>query len=148
MNSFLDFFKQHGLAVGEAAPSLTAKDQQGQIVELGELYRRSAVFIYFYVRAGTPLCTAHACRLRDRFAELRARGIEILGVSADPPERLAQFQTRKQIPFRLLADTDGAIARGFRVPSFLGMTARDAYLIRDGRVVWKGRAGQGVPDGV
>ncbi len=140
-NSLLDFFnKNHGLAVGSPAPSLKATDQDGLLVDLAEAYSLGPVFFYFYVRAGTPVCTMHACHFRDGYEELRALGVQIFGVSSDSLERLKKFKANQRLPFRLLSDADGAIAAAFQVPSLFGLTARDAYLVRDGVVAWKGHA--------
>lgn len=141
MVSILDFFwGEHGLPLGEIAPALAAIDQFGSTVKLAAEYTRGPVLIYFYVRADTPICTAHACRMRDRFELLRRNGIQVIGVSGDSPARLERFAEKHRLPFRLLADADGAIAAGFEVPTLFGITARDAYLVRHGRIAWKGRA--------
>lgn len=142
MNSLLAFFgKDAGLAVGEPAPRVHALTQDGTAVDLADLYARGPVFLYFYLRAGTPVCTHQACRLRDGFEGLRGAGVQIVGVSGDPPARLRRFAEKYRLPFRLLADPEGEITRAFRVPVFLGFPARMAFLIRDGRIAWRGRAG-------
>jgi peroxiredoxin Q/BCP len=86
------------------------------------------VLIYFYFRPGTPICTMHACWLRDSFPELGRRNIEVFGISPDHPARLKQFETRHGLPFRLLSDSDGRIARAFGVSSRFGLPARRAFL--------------------
>lgn len=110
------------------------------VVDLAEAYARSVVLIYFYFRPGTPICTIHACRLRDSFPELGRRNIEVFGISPDHPARLKQFETRHGLPFRLLSDSDGRIARAFGVSSRFGLPARRAFLVRDGIVFWGGPA--------
>ena len=134
-------FGTHGLSLGDPAPVLLATDQDGATVDLAAEYARGPVYFYFFVRASTPVCTLHSCRLRDASEEARARGIEVFGVSGDPPERLKKFAVRRRLPFRLLSDADGAIARGFGVPRLLGFRLRDAFLVQAGRIVWKGHAG-------
>lgn len=133
---------KHGLPVGEPAPALKATDQDGVTVDLAEAYSSGPVLIYFYVRASTPICTAHACQLRDGFEGLRARGVQIFGVSSDPQWRLMKFEAKYHLPFRLLSDANGSIAEAFQVPSLFGLTARDAYLVCDGRIAWKGHASE------
>lgn len=80
----------------------------------------------------------HACRLRDSFAKLGRRNIEVFGISPDNPGRLKQFETRYHLPFRLLSDGDGRIARAFGVNSRFGIPVRRAFLVRDGIVFWGG----------
>lgn len=128
------------LQIGERAPALQVMNQDRVIVDLGSAYQRGPVLIYFYLRAGTPVCTAHACRFRDGFDQLHQSGVQIFGVSGDPTKRLQAFKARHHLPFDLLADPKGEIAAAFHVPSFFGFPARRAFLIRDGAIVWKGRA--------
>ncbi len=130
----------HWLAVGAQAPGLEAIDQDGAPVDLGREYAEGRVLIYFYLRSGTPVCTIHACRLRDGFAELHERNIKIFGVSSDPPERLKGFKARNRLPFRLISDTKGRLTDAFGVTALFGLPARRAFLICEGVVVWEGHA--------
>ncbi|CAN5645757.1 thioredoxin-dependent thiol peroxidase [soil metagenome] len=136
MSFFGLFEKGSPLTVGALAPVLDAVDQNGSVVHFAELYARSLVLIYFYPRASTPGCTAQACSLRDSFAQISARGLEILGVSADRPEAQKKFQDSYELPFPLIADYDGKVAEAFGVTRILGFTARQSFLIKDGRVAW------------
>ncbi|MDP9097454.1 MAG: peroxiredoxin [Verrucomicrobiota bacterium] len=130
------------LQIGDRAPCLTAVDQDGVPVDLDLAYARGPVLVYFYLREGTPVCTAHACRFRDGFSRLNESDIQIFGVSGDTSGRLQKFKEKYQLPFRLLADPEGKIAAGFGVPTFLGFPARRAFLIRDGLVAWQGKASE------
>jgi peroxiredoxin Q/BCP len=58
----------------------------------------------------TPGCTAEGRQLRDRFADFQRRGVEVLGVSFDPPEKNAEFVRAESFPFRLLSDREHALA--------------------------------------
>ncbi len=143
MRSLSELFTQEkSLQIGDRAPSLTAVDQEGVPVDLGLAYARGPVLVYFYLRASTPVCTAHACRFRDEFSRLDESDIQIFGVSGDTSGRLQKFKEKYQLPFRLLADPEGEIAAAFGVPTFLGFPARRAFLIRDGAVAWQGNAAQ------
>ena len=142
MGHWLDFFSRpEGLAIGTPAPDVDAVDQDGAVVNLRDAYQRGPVLLFFYLRAGTPVCTIHACRYRDSFAEMPEKNLQIFGVSSDPPERLRKFREKRGLPYRLLSDSDGKIAAAFRVRSLFGFPERRAFLIRDGRIEWERRAG-------
>ncbi len=128
--------------MGERAPALKAVDQDGVMVDLGKAYARGPVPIYFYLRTGTPVCSAHACRFRDGLDQLDEHDIQIFGVSRDAPDRLQKFKAKQRLPFQLLADPEGEIAAAFGVPSFFGFPARRAFLIRNGVLDWKGHASE------
>ncbi|MFZ0160116.1 MAG: thioredoxin-dependent thiol peroxidase [Kineosporiaceae bacterium] len=100
------------LSVGSPAPdfSLTAAD--GSTVTLSGLRGRH-VIVYFYPAAMTPGCTKQACDFRDSLGALAAAGYAVLGISPDPPAKLAEFIDRDQITFPLLSDPDKAVMRAW-----------------------------------
>ena len=124
------------LEVGDAAPDVVSRDERGKEVHLADLYGKGFTLVYFYPKADTPGCTAQACSLRDDFAVLQARGVRVVGVSADGPEAQRRFAEKYHLPFVLLADRERAVAKAFGVPLMLGMTKRQSFLIKGGRVVW------------
>jgi len=125
------------LAVGAAAPEITSRDEEGREVRLADLYRDGITLVYFYPKADTPGCTAQACSLRDGFVELQTRGVRVVGVSSDKPGAQLRFKQKYQLPFMLLADYDRVVAGAFGVRLILGMTHRQCFLIKDGRIVWR-----------
>ena len=131
--------RSHALEVGAPAPNVTAPDQDGKPVRFGEVYAKGVTLVYFYPKAGTPGCTAQACSLRDAFASLHGENLQILGVSRDTPEAQKKFQEANRIPFPLIADEDGSVAKAFGVPGFMGLpvSSRQSFIIKDGKVVWE-----------
>jgi peroxiredoxin Q/BCP len=125
------------LAVGDPAPDVATRDEQGRDVRTRDLYGDGYALVYFYPKADTPGCTAQACSLRDGFAELQERGVRVIGVSSDTPESQRRFKEKFRLPFTLLADADHAVATAFGVRLLLGMTTRQSFLIKDGRIVWR-----------
>ena len=124
------------LAVGSAAQVLTATNQDGEPVDFAKVYATGTTLVYFYPKAGTAGCTAQACSLRDSFADLSEEGLHILGVSADKPESQKKFQQQNNLPFPLIADTDGKVAAAFGVPTTMGLAKRQSFLISNGNIVW------------
>jgi len=123
--------------VGDVAPDVPSRDQDGQPVRLADFYGDGFTLVYFYPKADTPGCTAQACSLRDDLAELQKRGVRVIGVSSDNPAAQRRFAQKYGLPFTLLADEDHAVANAFGVRMLLGMTHRQAFLIKDRRVVWR-----------
>lgn len=99
-------------AVGGAAPAFTLPDQGGRDVSLDSLRGRWLV-LYFYPKNDTPGCTEEACSFRDDMAQLTALGAQIVGVSIDSSASNAQFAKKYHLPFPLLADHDGEVARRY-----------------------------------
>jgi thioredoxin-dependent peroxiredoxin len=100
------------LAPGAAAPEFSLLDQTGTTRTLSA-YRPRWVVLYFYPRDDTPGCTAEACAFRDAYLTLERRGVEVLGISVDNRDSHAEFARKYHLPFPLLADTDGAVARRY-----------------------------------
>lgn len=130
------FSKGAPLEPGADAPKVSAPDQSGRTINFADVYASGPTLVYFYPKADTPGCTAQACSLRDSYSELQSDGLTILGVSTDSPESQKKFQDKYELPFTLIADQGGAVAEAFGVPRTMGFTARQSFLIRDGKVVW------------
>jgi peroxiredoxin Q/BCP len=124
-------------AVGDAAPDAASRDHEGRDVRLSDFYGEGFTLVYFYPKADTPGCTAQACSLRDGFAELQERGVRVVGVSSDGPAAQRRFLDKRRLPFTLLADEDHAVAKAFGVRLVLGMTTRQAFLVKARRIVWR-----------
>lgn len=129
--------KAEPLNVGATAPAIEAVDQDGKQVSLAEAYQKGFVLVYFYPKADTPGCTAQACSLRDEFTVLKERGIEVIGVSTDSVADQKKFQQKYNLPFTLLADEKGAVVDAFGVPKRGNFASRQAFLIRNGKIVWR-----------
>ena len=109
-------FKKHvcSLQAGDVAPSFSGVDQEGKAVSLKD-YKGKRLVLYFYPKDDTPGCTAQACGLRDNFAMLKKKGIEILGVSADSEQKHQKFIEKYELPFRLLSDESKTVIKQYDV---------------------------------
>lgn len=125
------------VAVGAKAPAVSALDQGGNTVKLAEVYAKGTVLVFFYPRANTPGCTAQACSLRDAFEVLADKGVQVIGVSTDSVERQKAFKKEHHLPYTLLADTEGEVCKAFGVPTRATFAARQAFLIKDGHIIWR-----------
>jgi peroxiredoxin Q/BCP len=126
------------LAPGAPAPQISATDQNGKTVSFPEVYAKGITLVYFYPKAGTPGCTAEACSLRDAYESLTANGLQIIGVSKDDSAAQKSFQEKYKLPFTLIADTKGEVAKAFGVDTIpvVGLTARQSFIVKDGKVAW------------
>jgi len=129
--------KADPLALAADAPRLDVVLHDGSTVNLGSAYDAGTVLVYFYPKADTPGCTAQACSLRDAFATLGDQGVRVFGASGDKPEKQAAFREKYKLPFDLIADDKGKLMSAFGVPNFANISARQAFLVRDGKIVWR-----------
>ena len=102
------------LAVGTKAPTFTTQDTSGKTVSL-ENYAGKTVVLYFYPKDDTPGCTKQACSFRDNYRAYQDKDITVFGVSMDNVASHQKFTEKFNLPFPLLADTNGAIAKAYGV---------------------------------
>jgi thioredoxin-dependent peroxiredoxin len=100
------------LSPGDPAPEFSLPDADGKTVSLAD-YRGRKVIVYFYPAAMTPGCTTQACDFRDSLDSLQGAGYTVLGISPDPPAKLAQFRERDHVTFPLLSDSDRAVLEAY-----------------------------------
>ena len=131
------------LKVGDAAPAVTATTDSGESLNLADVYKKhDYTLVWFYPKALTGGCTSQGCSLRDASADLEKYDVAVIGVSTDPVEKQKEFKETNHFPFPLLADTDRTVMKAFGQEGS-GAAKREAYLIRDGKIVYKD---QGVTD--
>ncbi len=117
------------------APSFTGKDQNGKSISLKD-FKGKKIILYFYPHDDTPTCTVQACNLRDNYAALLKKGFAVMGVSTDDEKKHKKFETKYNLPFPLIADTENKIAelygvwgwKKFMGKEFIGMH-RTTFLI-------------------
>ena len=63
--------------------------------------------------------------------------MKVYGVSFDTVAAQKAFAEKQELPFELLADVDGKIVKAFGVPLVGKFASRQAYLFKDGKLVWK-----------
>lgn len=125
------------LAEGAALPVVTQSNQDGQWVKLAATGATGYVLVYFFPKADTPGCTKQACSLRDAYAELTTKGVKIFGVSTDSVKSQKAFKEKYKLPFDLLADENATVITAFGVPKTMGFAKRQAFLFKDGKLVWR-----------
>jgi peroxiredoxin Q/BCP len=105
----------------------------------GSLYKtlaESAVVVFFYPKAFTPLCTREAAHFRREYEKLKLSGCDVVGVSRDDQATNDRFRASLDLPYPLVGDPDGTICEGYKVSwPIIGRSKRVTYLIgRDQRV--------------
>ncbi len=125
------------LEVGAALPAVAQKNQDDQSLKISEIGESGYLLVYFYPKADTPGCTKQACSLRDSYVALTEKGVKILGVSMDKVPAQKAFKDKYKLPFDLLADSDGTVVGAFGVPNAVGFSKRQAFLFKDGKLVWR-----------
>jgi peroxiredoxin Q/BCP len=105
---------KNNLEVGDQSPNFTLISSEGKEVSLTDFLGKKVV-LYFYPKDMTPGCTMEACSFRDNYSEIKKRGAEIIGISADSTSLHQRFIEKYQLPFILLSDTDKEVIKQYGV---------------------------------
>jgi peroxiredoxin len=137
---------------GDAAPDFTLKDQDGKDVKLSSFAGKKNVLLAFYPHDFSGGCTTQMKCFEKELKKVQSYDFAVLGISVDPVESHARFATQLGVQFRLLADTDLAVAKLYDVAAAAGgYAARSAFVVdKEGKVRWLDRdlkVPQGTLDG-
>lgn len=97
---------------GMKAPYFEGTDQNGNKINLNN-YKGKKLVLYFYPKDNTPGCTKEACSFRDNYDDMKSKGFDIVGVSADSEKSHQKFAEKFDLPFPLIADTDREILESY-----------------------------------
>lgn len=125
------------LDLGAPLPAVAALSDSGESLDLAPLGRSGFLLVYFFPKADTPGCTAQGCSLRDAYSQLTEHGVHVVGVSTDGVAAQKAFREKYHFPFSLLADPEKKVAAAFGVPTTMGFASRQAFLFKDGKLVWR-----------
>lgn len=133
------------LKTGAKAPDFTTRGAVAGKpfqVHLAQQLKKGPVVLYFFPAAFTSGCNAEARAFADKIGEFRAAGAQVIGMSADPVERLVPFSASECAGKFPVASAGPAVVKGYDVA--LGrqvqgrsVTTRTSYVIgRDGRIAF------------
>ena len=100
------------LSPGDPAPDFTLPDADGDPVALSS-YRGRRVIVYCYPAALTPGCTTQAVDFTAAAGDLAEAGLDIIGISPDPTEKLLRFREKEELRITLLSDPDKQVLTAY-----------------------------------
>ncbi len=102
------------LTEGQKAPAFKGMDQNSHTVSLAD-FKGKKLVLFFYPEDDTPTCTIQACNIRDNYAALQQKGIQVIGISPDGAAKHKKFEAKYHLPFTMIADPKHAIIEKFGV---------------------------------
>jgi peroxiredoxin Q/BCP len=124
------------LKVGDPAPDFTLADQEGKSVTLSAALKVGPVILAFYPKAFTPGCTKQNSNFRDKYQEVEQKGAQVFGISTDSVETQKRFRAEYKLPYSLLSDPDGKVAKAYSgTMPIVGVANRANFVIgEDGKI--------------
>jgi peroxiredoxin len=93
-----------------ALSDTSLSDATGTKHRLGDLWDDQPVVLVFLRHFGCLHCREHAVQLRDRYADIKAAGGEIVAIGTGDQMYAEAFAKDEQIPFLVLVDDDAVAA--------------------------------------
>jgi len=124
------------LKVGDKAPDFTLTDHDGNPVTLSKALLAGPVILAFYPKAFTPGCTRQNSNFRDKYAEVESKGAQVFGISTDSVATQKKFRAEYKLPYALLSDPDGTVAKEYSgTMPIVGVANRANFVIgQDGKI--------------
>ena len=121
--------KPYELKIGETAPNFTAKDQDGQAVELYKILEKSPVVLMFYRGAWCPYCNKQLSEIQDSLKFINEKGGVVIAVTPEQPEFVQKTIKKTNASFKIIHDKDLKVLKAYHV----NYTLSDAMLKNFGR---------------
>lgn len=117
---------------GKATPAFSVTASDGTKIDSAAL-KGKPIVLYFYPKDETPGCTTEACSFRDAWDKLAKSGVIMVGVSTDTDESHKAFTAHHKLPFHLVSDPEGKLAKLFGVT--VDARAEGSYMSRQTIVI-------------
>ncbi len=128
------------LPVGAVAPKFTTQGAlAGKLFsfDLAKALKKGPVVLYFFPAAFTPGCTVEAHLFAEASADFAKAGATLIGVAADPVDKLAKFSLEECRSKFAVAVATPAMIVGYDVtlPQLAGRSNRTSFVIaQSGRI--------------
>lgn len=99
------------LSVGQTMPNFELPDQLDYPWGLSGQLETGPVVLVFYRGDWCPYCNGQLVSFARNFGEFERRGAQVAGISVDPPRNSARMAGKLLLPFPLLSDAEGELAR-------------------------------------
>ena len=103
------------LEAGDRVPAARVKDMEGRTLDLSQVVAERPAVIVFYRGGWCPYCTIHLGELATAEPRLVELGYQVLALSPEPPQKVAETGEEGGFRYQLLSDSETEAARGFGV---------------------------------
>ena len=132
------------LQIGDAAPDFTlpyaTRDSVAkEPLTLSSLIGKGKIVLAFYPADWSGGCTREVCSFRDNFGALGALKADVIGLSGDYVYSHYEWAKFHELPFRLAADHDHAVAKRYgSYNEASGYNRRTVFVVDErGKIVYE-----------
>ena len=107
--------KPEGLFINSKAPNFSAKDQNGNNVNLKDLRKKGNVVVVFYRGNWCPYCSKHLQKLQDSLSLITEKGASVVAITPETTEGILKTVEKTKATFPIIYDEDMKISKGYGV---------------------------------
>jgi peroxiredoxin len=104
-----------GLNVNDTAPSFSAKDQDGNTVDLKEKLKNGPVVLVFYRGQWCPYCNRQLKKLEDSLSLITGKGASLIAISPETSGNIDKTIEKTKATYPILHDEGLAIMKNYDV---------------------------------
>lgn len=104
-----------GLDVNDTAPDFTAKDKDGNSINLKDQLKKGAVVLVFYRGQWCPYCNKQLKKLEDSLSLIADKGASLIAVTPEKPESIAETIEKTKATYPILFDDGLKIMKSYDV---------------------------------
>ena len=100
-------------SLSQDAPNVAMQDLSGKNFQLSDL-KGNPVLITFWATTCSG-CLKEQPHLAELYEKLHSQGLNIIGIAMeyDPAEQVRTLTSKRQLPYTIVMDSDGKLARAF-----------------------------------
>lgn len=112
---FLSINAQEALKIGDQAFLFSAKDQNGQMVNLSKQLEKGPVVLFFYRGSWCPYCNKQMKEIADSIGLIKAKGATVIAITPETTASMQKIINKTNPNFSLLHDEQYQIMKGYKV---------------------------------
>ena len=124
------------LATGDKAPDFSLVADNGKPFKLSSKIKNK-VLLVFYPGDGMPVCSKQMSDYRDIQDVFSELDVDVIAIIGNEPKDQAAFKKDLDLPFTMLSDTDGAVAKQYDSFGWFGIKRAIYLLDKDMEVKYK-----------
>ena len=115
------------IETGDKAPDFSLIADNGKPFKLSSKLKGHALLV-FYPGDGLPVCKQQLCDYRDGFSKFTDLGVDVIAISSDDSDYIKTFKKENNLPFTLLSDKEGEVAKMYDSFGWFGVK-RSVFLV-------------------
>jgi peroxiredoxin len=119
--------EQRARRVGDAAPDVVLRDQNGKAVRLSSLWSQGPLVIVFYRGGWCPYCNLELRAWQRELGVLHGVGGQLVAISPQTPDNSLSTQEKNALEYSVLSDSQLAASDAFGISFHLPPELVDLY---------------------